>query len=54
MKIPDLLRRRLAVQGLARPVFDTPADAVSWMGAIQAQDYLGALWGLDARVQMAG
>jgi len=30
--------------------FDTPAELVRWMGAVQAQDYLGGLWGIGLRV----
>ena len=35
---------RLAGQQLAAPRFDTPKKLVSWMGAIQAQDYAMARW----------
>jgi hypothetical protein len=31
--------RRLLAQELVRPRFATPAELVSWMGAVQAQDY---------------
>ena len=44
MNAADVLRLRLASQGLARAAFRQPADAVAWFGAVQAQDYLGALW----------
>ncbi len=40
---------RLASQRVARPLGDDPAEVVRWMGAIQAQDYLGALWAVGAR-----
>jgi hypothetical protein len=41
--------RRLASQLLARPRAAEPAQVVAWLGAIQAQDYLAALWGLGLR-----
>ena len=39
-----LLHHRLHNQRLAATTFDDPADPVRWLGAVQAQDYLGALW----------
>ncbi len=53
MNTADLLRRRLSAQGLARPLFDEPAAVVSWFGAVQAQDYLGALWAVGLRMRKA-
>lgn len=43
------MRRRLAAQGLSTRRFAQPADVVTWFGAVQAQDYLGALWGVGMR-----
>lgn len=45
----DVLRLRLAHQHLARAGFRRPEDAVAWFGAVQAQDYLGALWAIGLR-----
>jgi hypothetical protein len=45
--------RRLASQRVARPPGDDPAEVVRWMGAVQAQDYLGALWAVGARTSGA-
>ncbi|HEY7834603.1 MAG TPA: winged helix DNA-binding domain-containing protein [Ktedonobacterales bacterium] len=42
--------RRLAQQRLAGQAFATPAAAVAWLGAVQAQDYPGALWSLGMRL----
>jgi hypothetical protein len=47
----EVLRRRLANQGLARTAFRDPEDVVAWFGAVQAQDYLGALWALGLRMK---
>ena len=47
----DLARRRLINQRLVGPGFLTPADAVSWFGAVQSQDYAGAKWALGQRMQ---
>src|SRR5689334_6885174 len=49
----DLLRLRLANQRLARASFRQPEEAVAWFGAVQAQDYLGALWGIGQRLNRA-
>ncbi|MDF3019037.1 MAG: winged helix DNA-binding protein [Steroidobacteraceae bacterium] len=43
--------RRLANQRLSRTTFSRPADVVAWFGAVQAQDYLGALWALRRRLR---
>ena len=47
---PDLGAARLAQQGLVAPRFAGAADLVAWMGAVQGQDYLMALWGLGQRL----
>lgn len=44
---------RLAGQQLAAPRFDTPKELVSWMGAIQAQDYAMARWAVGMRLKPA-
>jgi hypothetical protein len=43
-------RLRLAVQRVSATAFTHPAEAVAWLGAVQAQDYLGALWAVGLRV----
>ncbi len=53
LRAPARVRRRvtglrLAAQGIARPLGD-PVDAVRGLLAVQAQDYLGALWSLGVR-----
>lgn len=45
-----LLAARLANQRLSSSSHATPADAVAWLGAVQAQDYAGAAWALALRV----
>lgn len=45
--------RRLRNQRIAGARFDKPGDVVAWMGAVQAQDYLGALWALGLRTKTA-
>src|ERR1700739_1536503 len=47
----DIVYRRLANQQIARPEYRTPHEMVAWLGAIQAQDYLGALWAIGRRRQ---
>ena len=53
MNAADVLRLRLASQGLARAAFRKPEEVVSWFGAVQAQDYLGALWAIGQRLRNA-
>jgi hypothetical protein len=48
-----LLRKRLSNQALARARFRRPEELVAWFGAVQAQDYLGSLWGIGQRVRGA-
>jgi hypothetical protein len=47
--VNELIRRRLANQRLTRSSFRSPADVVSWLGAMQSQDYPGAKWGIGLR-----
>ncbi len=49
----SIAHRRLAAQRLTSPTFRTPASVVSWFGAMQAQDYLGALWAVGLRMAAA-
>jgi len=45
----DFLRRRLVNQQIARGVHRSPSEVVAWLGAMQAQDYSGALWAVGLR-----
>src|SRR5262249_29554160 len=49
----DIPRLRLYNQYISRASFDHPADVVSWLGAVQAQDYVGALWAVGLRMAEA-
>ncbi len=49
----ELRRRRLAHQKLAGAGLRSPAEVVRWLGAVQAQDYRGALWGIAQRTRGA-
>ncbi len=44
---------RLYNQYIARPDFKRPEDVVRWFGAVQAQDYPGALWAVGLRMRNA-
>lgn len=44
---------RLACQHIAHATFEQPGELVGWLGAVQAQDYLGALWAVGLRMQAA-
>jgi DNA glycosylase AlkZ-like len=45
----DIIRLRLRNQRLTRTGCQTAADVVSWLGAVQAQDYPGAAWAIGLR-----
>jgi hypothetical protein len=45
----DPVAWRLRSQRLVRPTARGAADVVSWLGAMQAQDYAGAKWGIGLR-----
>lgn len=51
MKEKELLSYRLYNQQLSVSSFQTPAGLVSWMGAIQAQDYAMAKWAIGLRIE---
>ncbi|WP_438022430.1 winged helix DNA-binding domain-containing protein [Sorangium sp. So ce233] len=45
-----LMARRLSAQQIARPERSTPADVVSWLVAVQAQDPAAARWAVGVRL----
>ena len=45
----EIARRRMTGQRLVETTFRTPTEVVEWLGAIQAQDYPGARWGIALR-----
>lgn len=45
----DIAHQRLQNQHIARAMFEKPGDVVAWLGGVQAQDYLGALWAVGLR-----
>jgi hypothetical protein len=49
----SLTARRLAVLGISDPRFKRPVDVVKSLLAVQAQDYLGALWSVALRMPKA-
>jgi hypothetical protein len=53
MRLATIARLRLATQHVSRRVLDDPAAVVRWLGAVQAQDYLGALWAVGLRTRQA-
>ena len=50
MEIQDIATKRLYSQQLSRTNLHQPVDVVSWLGAVQAQDYSGAKWSLGLRL----
>lgn len=48
--ILDIARQRLQSQQLTSPKFVEPEAVLSWLVAIQAQDYAGAKWSLGLRL----
>ena len=53
MNSQDIARLRMIAQQIARPACEHPADVVQWLGAVQAQDFLGALWAVGLRMPSA-
>jgi len=53
MNHTDIARYRLLNQQIAMPIFTHPGEVVQWLGAMQAQDYLGALWAVGLRMAHA-
>jgi hypothetical protein len=49
----DIAHRRLHNQRIAGAPFEKPVDVVTWLGAVQAQDFAGAKWALGLRMQGA-
>jgi hypothetical protein len=49
----DLLRLRLINQQIAPAILRSPAEVVARLGAMQAQDYSGALWAIGLRSENA-
>ncbi|HYN51389.1 MAG TPA: winged helix DNA-binding domain-containing protein [Thermoleophilaceae bacterium] len=45
-----IVQRRLHAQRLASGHFEQPAEAVQWLGAMQAQEYAEAKWSIGERV----
>lgn len=50
MTIDSVVTRRLASQRLTRAGFRRPADVVAWFGAVQAQEFEPAKWGIGLRM----
>jgi hypothetical protein len=46
----EIRQRRIDAQRLSTTTFASAAEAVAWFGAVQAQDYLGALWAVGLRL----
>jgi winged helix DNA-binding protein len=53
MTISDIARFRLHNQQIAEATFEQPGAVVAWLGAVQAQDYSGALWAVGLRMRNA-
>ena len=47
---PAIPEQRLHNQCITRPLHRQPADVVAWLGAVQAQEYPAARWGLALRM----
>jgi hypothetical protein len=51
MTSTEILKARLLNQQIASHQFETPGEIVKWMGAMQAQDYLSALYAVGLRMK---
>jgi len=48
-----LTHQRLHHQQISAPALTKAEEVVNWLGAVQAQDYLGSLWAIGLRMQQA-
>ena len=46
----DIAIKRLSSQHIENQRFKLPAELVSWLGAVQGQDYAGAKWSIGLRL----
>jgi hypothetical protein len=53
MAATQIALQRLYQQRLSHAPMETPAELVTWMGAMQGQDYLGTKWAFGLRLQNA-
>jgi len=53
VKASDITTHRLINQQVLEPKFKKPEALVSWMGAVQAQDFGGVKWAIGQRVKGA-
>lgn len=51
MTSQELLKIRLANQQILSSQVSSPGDVVRWLGAVQAQDYIGSLWAIGCRLK---
>ncbi len=52
-KVSRIAQLRLQRQRIASGEFESPVEVVSWLGAMQAQDYAAALWAIGLRTREA-
>lgn len=48
-----IAQQRLHNQHITMATFEKPGEVVAWLGAVQAQDYLGSLWAIGLRLAAA-
>jgi hypothetical protein len=53
MPLSSIAHQRLHHQRISQTEFEKPEEVVSWMCAMQAQDYLGSLWAIGLRMKNA-
>jgi len=51
MKSPEIASARMLSQRISGEPLESPADAVRWLGAVQAQDHSAAKWAVGLRTQ---
>lgn len=51
MRFEDIPKVRLYNQHITKPCFREAREVVKWLGAVQAQDYLGSLWAIGLRLR---
>jgi len=51
MTLSEIARQRFFNQSIARTEFEKPDEVVAWLGAMQAQEYAMAKWGIAQRMK---
>ena len=52
MTIREIIERRLSCQHILTSTFSKPNEIIRWFGAMQSQDFSGAIWAISQRLNL--